>query len=129
MRTREHQENLFVCDKSEQNISKELDCIDWFNIDGYNDPLERYTKAYETHFPLEKLKQRLHFRKLWISQDLLKSVKQKNKLYKQCLPNPSLWNEVKYKAYKNKLNHSLRIAKHLYYDKNLSESKSNMIAT
>ena len=39
-----------------------------YNIDGYNDPkicyskfLERYTKAYETHFPLKKLKRRLHF--------------------------------------------------------------------
>ncbi|CAH3111049.1 unnamed protein product, partial [Pocillopora meandrina] len=73
--------------------------------------LERYTKAYETHFPLKKLKRRLHFRKPWISQGLLKSVKQKNKLYKQYISNPSLWNEAKYKTYKNKLNHSLRIAK------------------
>ena len=66
MRTREYQENIFVRDKSEQNISnflEEFGCIDWFNIDGYNDPkicyckfLERYTKAYETHFPLKKLK-------------------------------------------------------------------------
>ena len=84
---------------------------------------------YETHFPLKKLKRRLHLRKPWISQSLLKSVKQKNKLYKQYLSNPSLWNEAKYKKYKNKLNHSLRIAKRLYYDKKVSESKSNIRAT
>ena len=65
MRTHEGQESLFVRDKSEQNISsflEELDCIDWSNLDGYNDPkicysnfLERYTKTYEKHFPLKKL--------------------------------------------------------------------------
>lgn len=63
------------------------------------------------------------------SQGLLKSVKQENKLYKQYLSNPSLWNEANYKAYKNKLNHSLRIVKRLYFDKKLSESKSNIRAT
>ena len=130
---------LYATIHSELNISnflEEVDCIDWLNIDGYNDPkicyskfLERYTKAYETHFPLKKLKRRLHFRKPWISQGLLKSVKQKNKLYKQYISNPSLWNEAKYKTYKNKLNHSLRIAKRLYYDKRLSDSKSNIRAT
>ena len=34
-----------------------------------------------------------------------------------------------YKTYKNKLNHSLRIAKRLYHDKKLNGSKSNMRAT
>lgn len=41
MRTHQRQESLFVRDKSEQNISnflEELDCIDWSNLDGYNDP-------------------------------------------------------------------------------------------
>ena len=60
---------------------------------------------------------------------LLKSIKKKNKLYKQYLSNPSSQKEEKYKTYKNKLNHSLRIAKRLYYDKRLNESKFNMRAT
>ena len=68
-------------------------------------------------------------RKPWISQGLLKSIKKKNKLYKQYLSNPSSQKEEKYKTYKNKLNHSLRIAKRLYYDKRLNESKFNMRAT
>ena len=139
MRTHQRQESLFVRDKSEQNISsflEELDCIDWSNLDGYNDPkicyskfLERYTKTYEKHYPLKKLKRRLHPRRPWISQRLLKSIKQKNKLYKRYLSNPSPQRELIYKTYKNKLNHSLRIAKRLYYDKKLNESKSNMRAT
>ena len=49
----QHQESLFVRDKRKQNIPNfldELDCINWSNLDGYNDPkicygkfLERYT--------------------------------------------------------------------------------------
>ena len=59
MRTREHQENIFVRDKSEQNISnflEELDCIDWFNIDGYNDPKICYSKFLDLRntFPFEE---------------------------------------------------------------------------
>ena len=78
---------------------------------------------------MKKLKRHLHPRRPWISRGLLKSIKQKNKLYKQYLSNPSPQKELKDKTYKNKLNHSLRIAKRLYYDKKLNESKSNMRAT
>ena len=73
MRTHQRQETSFVRDKSEQNISsflEELDCIDWSNHDEYNDPkicyskfLEPYTKTYEKHFPLKKLKRSLHPRR------------------------------------------------------------------
>ena len=139
MRTHQQQESLFIRDKSNQNISnflEELDCTDCSNLDRYNDPkicyskfLERYTKTYEKHFPLKKLKRRLHPKRLWISQGLLKSTKQKNKLYKRYLSNPSPQKELIYKTYKNKLNHSLRIAKRLYYNKKLNESKSKMRAT
>lgn len=65
--------------------------------------------------------------KPWISLGLLKSEK-KNKLYKQYLFNPSNHREVHYKRYKNMLNHSLRVAKHLYYDKKFEESKPNVKA-
>ena len=64
----------------------------------------------------------------WI-ECLLKSIKQKNKLYKRYLSNPSPQKELINKTYKNKLHHSLRIAKRLYiYHKTSNESKSNMKA-
>ena len=126
IRTNQRQESLFVRDKREQNILNfldEVDCINWSNLDGYNDPkicyskfLEQYTNAYEKHFPLKKLRCHPQLRKPWISQGLLKSIKKKNKLYEQypssLIPDPSSQKEEKYKTYKNKLNHySLRIAK------------------
>ena len=99
IRTNQCQKSLFVHHKCEQNILNfldEVDCINWSNLVGYNDPkicyskfLERYTKAYEKLFPLRKLKCHPQLRKPWISQGLLKSIKKKNKLYKQYLSNPS----------------------------------------
>jgi hypothetical protein len=46
----------------------------------------------------------------------VKSVKNKNKLYKTLLKNPNNKNRQKYTKYKNKLNHIIRIAKKIYYE-------------
>ena len=68
-------------------------------------------------FLLKKLKaSKDTFKKPWMTRGLLKSIKRKNKLYQKFLRNPSSVNENLYKIYKNKLNHSLRIAKRLYYE-------------
>ena len=50
-------------------------------------------------------------------------------LYKCFLNNPNSSHENAYKSYKNKLTHSLRIAKHLYYEKQIEKLKSNVKAT
>ena len=67
--------------------------------------------------------------KHWLSKGLLKSIRTKNKLYKQYLTNQSSHYEIRYKNYKNKLNHSLRIAERTYYEKKIDASKSNAKAT
>lgn len=67
--------------------------------------------------------------KPWLSKGLLKSIRTKNKLYRQYLSNQSSHYETRYKNYKNKLNHSLRIAKRIYYEKKIDASKSNAKAT
>ena len=115
-------------DKSESNVLKfqnELRNINWPNLKGYNDPshaydsfLNEYTAVYNSCFPLKKQTvKRGTLNKPWLSKGLLESVSKKNKLYKRYLRNPSPQNEEKYKKYENKLNHSLRIAKRLYYEK------------
>ena len=53
----------------------------------------------------------------------------KNRLYKKYLSNPTLEHEMTYKRYKNKLNHSVRIAKSLHYTKKLERLKSDTKAT
>ena len=67
--------------------------------------------------------------KPWFTKGLAKSVKKKNMLYKCFLNNPNSPNENTYKSYKNKLTHSLRVAKRLYYEKQIEKLKSNVKAT
>ena len=62
--------------------------------------------------------------KPWFSKGLSKSVNKKNLLYKCFLNNPNPCNKLVYKRYKNKLNHSIRIAKRLYYEK-IEQAKSS----
>ena len=47
---------------------------------------------------------------------IIKSVRKKNKLYKQFLLHPNKRNENIYKKYKNKLNHVIKISKKMYYE-------------
>ena len=55
----------------------------------------------------------------------VKSVKNKNKLYKTLLKNPNNKNRQKYTKYKNKLNHIIKIAKKIYYEEQLIKYKKN----
>ena len=76
----------------------------------------------------KKVKQ-FSLRKPWFTKGLAKFVKKKNMLYKRFLNNPNSSNENVYKSYKNKFTHSLRVAKRLYYEKQIEKLKSNLKAT
>ena len=133
-------EAVFVRDKSSANMDKfleNLQNVNWSHLNGYADPqqcyssfVDTYTEIYDNCFPYKKIKRSdRRLNKPWISLGLLKSIKKKNTLYKQYLSNPSNHSEVHYKRHNNKLIHNLRVAKRLYYDKKLEESKSNVKAT
>ena len=64
-----------------------------------------------------------------MSRGLLKSINKKNRLYKQFVRSPTTSCELKYKTYKNKLNHLIRIAKCTYYDSKLEDAKNDLRAT
>jgi hypothetical protein len=69
----------------------------------FNEFSKIFTTTYETNFPLRQkhLKNNIHQGKSpW-----------KNNLYKTFLRNPSEKNKTKYKKYKNKLNHIIKMAK------------------
>ena len=103
--------------------SKDTDCA-------YRCFLDKYTTIYNDCFPLKKVKvKNVTLSKPWITKGLLKSVRKKNLLYKRFLANPTPYREKLYKSYKNKLTHSLRVAKRLYYNKKLDEYKSNAKST
>ena len=85
----------------------------------------------DRRFPLKRKKaKRFNLRKPWFTKGLAKSIKKKNMLYIKCfLNNPNSSNESAYKSYKKKLTHSLRVAKRLYYEKQIEKLTSNVKAT
>ena len=136
--THRARETIFVRNKNVENtknFSEQLESTDWLQLP--NIMIQKCATIafltnflrFTTRFPLKKLKGKNQSRKPWLSKGLLKSVKRKNKLYKQYLSDPSSQKKALHKEYRNKLNHSLRIAKRLYYDKKLNESKNNLRAT
>ena len=123
-----------INDESIRNVTDEIRGLTWEEIlnantnpdNAYNNFLEIYLTAYEKHFPQKLIKNRIDKnRSPWMTNGLLKSVKRKNKLYKTFLKNPSGKNETKYKKYKNKLNHIIKISKKIYYEEKFIKYKSN----
>ena len=127
-------------DKSGNNVAKfkdRLANVHWDELSEWKDTdcayrcfLDKYTTIYNDCFPLKKVKvKNVTLSKPWITKGLLKSVGKKNLLYKRFLANPTRYRKKLYKSYKNKLTHSLRVAKRLYYNKKLDEYKSNTKST
>ena len=81
------------------------------------------------NFPFRnKISGRSSFNKIrspWMTSAILKSIKRKNKLYKTYLTTPNKKNENIYKKYKNKLNHTIKISKKMYYEEQLIKHKHN----
>ena len=59
----------------------------------------------------------------------MKSTRKKNNLYKRFLNDPNPHIEFKYEQYRNKLNHSLRIAKRLYFESKIEQHKNDIKST
>ena len=127
-------------EKSPSNVAKfkdELSSVKWCEHPNYNDPLNAYrgfvnqfTAIYNNCFPIKKAKaRRNNLKKPWITSGLLKSIKIFFLQYKRFLSNPTVEREQRYKSYKNKLNHALRVSKRNYYEKKLDDYKSNARGT
>jgi hypothetical protein len=97
----------------------------------YNDFVSEYNRHLEECFPLKMYKPNSYNKPKtpWISKALLVSVRKKNKLYKKYMTNSTIYRERKYKEYKNKLNHLIRIAKRTYYDTKFEQAKSDLKTT
>ena len=111
-------------DKSTNNVAtftNRLANVNWDELSEYKDPdctywcfLDKYTTLYNDCFPLKKVKvKNVTLSKPWITKGLLRSVRKKNLLYKHFLAKPTSYRANLYKSYKNKLTHSLCVAKRL----------------
>ena len=67
--------------------------------------------------------------KPWLTKGLKNACKKKNTMYKEFLKQRTLYNEDRYKRYKNKLTKILRRSKKMYFDKLLKEHKNDIQGT
>ena len=102
------------CKTNTEAFKNEIRNLCWDNVTNEtNDPVNAYkeflkifTCIYEANFPLKKMTSNIKIRKTkspWMTNGILKSVRNKNRLYKIFLNNPISKNEQKYKKFKNKL--------------------------
>ena len=94
--------------------------------DQFKDFLTIFNDAVNSHAPRRRAtrKEKQIKSKPWLSKCLLKSIKLKNKMYKQCLLNRFSYSV--YKQYRNFLNKAIVGAKQLHYKKILADEKQNI---
>jgi hypothetical protein len=136
-----YQHKIFKRCYNENNMNKFrelLSQIDWYNKlnrmgpdESYTTFVNEYTKLFETCFPLKATtkKQLEKISTPWLTQGLLRSIRKKNKLYKQLIGSPSVLRESRYKKYRNKLTHLIRNAKKSYYDTKFENAKNDLKQT
>ena len=83
----------------------------------YNKFFDQFNEIYNQCIPLRKYK--VNRRKVpqspWMTKGILKSIQNKNKLYKEYLQNPNENQGIKFKTYRNKLNNLIRKSKREYF--------------
>jgi hypothetical protein len=132
--------NMYRRDYSQLN---ELDLIDDFQhvnwqtvlqVSTCNDPSSMFdlfyaktTEIIDKHIPVKELSRKeIKLKsKPWITQAIQKSINIKNKLYKKFLKTKSSYYHSKFKLYRNKLNHILKISKRKYYNNYFIHSINN----
>ena len=84
------------------------------------------TSLYNKAFPLKSVKVGNRPYHPWMTEGIKQSVHCKNKLYLLYKKKNTAFNEIRYKLYKNRLKHTIIAAKKMYYQRLLSENKSNL---
>ena len=125
--TRDGENKVFIHKITDENLrkfNKNVSKTNWVSFldedpnEAYNNFIDEYSRVYNVCFPLKDIKGKLlkNCSSPWITPGLLTTINKKNRLYKKFIRSPPLSNERKYKTYKNKMNHLMRIAKRKYYD-------------
>ena len=121
-------------EKNKNNLITFISQTNWDIITEQSDVQVAYSlfqstlsELYNTSFPIIKVKKRYNNRKPWLSQGLKNCIKMKNRLHvKHKQQRDNFYFKNKYVKYRNKLNHSLRIAERKHYNNLLEEHKGNM---
>lgn len=109
-----------------QALSNEIQSIVWQDVFASDsNPTTMFSSFYskisgviDRHIPVKQLFRRdLKLKsKPWITPALRKSIHVKNNLYRKFLKTKSIYYQTRFKLYRNKLNHLLKISKKQYYN-------------
>ena len=111
----------------QQVLVNEIQSIDWESVFVSSaNPCNMFKSFYsnissiiDKHIPVKQVSRReLKLQsKPWISNALRKSIQIKNNYYRKYLKTKSTYYHAKFKLYRDKLNHLLKISKKQYYNK------------
>ena len=122
---------------SGSDLLQDFEEIEWESVFKENGTSHDFDSFYnitnsiiDNHIPLKKLSKReAKFRsKPWITHGIRKSIKTKNKLFKQYITKNSQSIHSQYKVYRNKLKHVLNVSKKLYYKQYFCNNVNNIKA-
>ena len=93
----------------------------------FNSFYDKISQVIDKHIPIKQLsKKELKFQsKPWITPAIRVSISVKNNLYKKFLKSKSSYYHCKFKMYRNKLNHLLKISKKKYYNSYFLQNANN----
>ena len=97
----------------------------------YNKFIAKFKELHDQCIPLRKCN--VNRRKVpqspWITKGMLKSIQNKDKLYKEYLQCPNDNRAIKFKTYRNKLNNLIRKSKREYFYSKFKSTRNNIKET
>jgi len=124
---------------NESAFLEDLDSINWsheFSDSGnaslmFDQFYSNISTIVDKHIPLKQLSIReiKQLTKPWITKGLQTSIKIKNRFYKKFIKTKSLYYQDKFKYYRNRLNHLLKISKQRYYNEYFTRNHANLKKT
>ena len=122
------------CQNNIKHFLERIQQVSWdtgMNVDdtelAYNRFQKLFLEEYELCFPLKTMKVKYKNRKPWLTSGLKTSIKEKDRLYIIQKKKPYLYNKVKYKNFRNKLNNILAKAERKHYDILFNDNKNNLV--
>jgi len=101
-------------------LKTELTQVNWNSVSECSDMNESYNrfddivqKCYRKCIPVKTCSRR-NVKRPWVTQGILTSINMKNKMYMYYVNNPCEYTLSRYKLYKNKLTHVLRVSERTY---------------
>ena len=113
---------------------KECQSVNWEVVNTFSDVNDMFDSFYtklskiiDHHAPIKKIpRKELKLRsKPWITLAIRKSIFVKNKLYKKFLKSKLPYYYLKFKYYRNRLNHLIKVSKKQYYNDYFHANRSN----